>query len=328
MSYLFKISGVALAVGMSVTACSGAGGRGVLGPSEPIVAPLARLPVELKPGAAERGYHGRSWMNPKAKAGALLYLSDLGTNDVYVYSWPQLDLVGMLTGLYGPAGECADRNGNVWIVNLFASDVVEYAHGGTTPIATLADPGQYPIACAVSKGGELAVANSQSASGGAGSVTIYPGEAGSGMNYPDSNTYVDFVGYDGARLFVDGSVFSSGVVSLQVLKNGAYEPFAVRGASLGYTGDVMGRGNVLVVGDQTGPSGYPLLRRINKKGLVIGGTVLLSGSCEQFTISGKMLICPDSSNANVSIYDYPAGGAATQAIVGSFSSPFGSAISQ
>ena len=99
-------------------------------------------------------------MEPDAKRGRLLYLSDAGTNDVVVYRYPSLVEAGVLTGFDEPQGECVDKAGNVWITNSLVSNVLEYAHGGTTAIATLSDRGQYPVGCSVDeKSGTLAVSN-------------------------------------------------------------------------------------------------------------------------------------------------------------------------
>ena len=80
-----------------------------------------------------------------AKSQGLLYVSSYRTDDVYVFSYPRGRLVGTLAGFNGPDGECVDSAGNVWITNTLQSQQVEYAHGGTTSIATLNDPGEYPF---------------------------------------------------------------------------------------------------------------------------------------------------------------------------------------
>ncbi len=87
-------------------------------------------------------------VDPRAKSGKLLYISDAGTNDEVVYRYPSGVEPGVLTGFDGPQGECVDKAGNVWIANTLKSNLLEYAHGGTTPIAALRDPGQYPAGCA------------------------------------------------------------------------------------------------------------------------------------------------------------------------------------
>jgi len=119
---------------------------------------------------------GRSWMAPGAETQDLLYISDEGTNDVYVYSWPQLKLVGTLTGFSYPQGECVDTKGDVFVVNGRAqSQVVEFLHGGTKPIATLSDNySNHPSGCAVDPTTEnLAVTNLETGNKGDGNVIIY-----------------------------------------------------------------------------------------------------------------------------------------------------------
>ena len=60
-----------------------------------------------------------------------------------------------MTGFNDASGACSDANGNVWITNAFQDSyaggtLVEYAHGGTAPIATLEDQGYFvPVACSV-----------------------------------------------------------------------------------------------------------------------------------------------------------------------------------
>src|ERR1700722_2239249 len=128
--------------------------------------------ASLNAASAARGEHG-SWMKPSAKGKSLVYVSSVLSNDVYVYSYSTQQLVGTLTGFTTPYGLCSDKKGNVWIVNDGASQLVEYAHGGTSPLATLSDSGEYPEGCAVDpQTGNLAVTNFYSQSGG-GSVAIY-----------------------------------------------------------------------------------------------------------------------------------------------------------
>jgi hypothetical protein len=105
---------------------------------------------------ATQADRGTSWMLPEAKGEDLLYVAALpdGPNgSVYVYSYPQGRLLGTLTGFVEPRGECADSAGDVFIVayanqSMSSSTIYEYAHGGTTPIATLSDP-DVAVGCAV-----------------------------------------------------------------------------------------------------------------------------------------------------------------------------------
>jgi hypothetical protein len=196
-----KFGSIALGAAL-LSACASNGSQGF--------APAAGMPsaasFNLKPGSVARPDRGRSWMKAAAKTSALLYVSDAETYDVYAYSWPQMQLVGTLTGFNGPSGECVDKAGDLWVVNTYASQAIEYAHGGTTPIATLNVTGEYPYSCAVNNAtGDLAVGNIESTTGGAGSVTVFAGATGSGTNYAEKNAYVSFVAYQKDALYVDGS---------------------------------------------------------------------------------------------------------------------------
>ena len=91
------------------------------------------LPLHHRPSP------GRSWMSPDAaKTKDLLYVSNLNSGTVNVYSYPDDKQVGTIKGNYdGPDGICVDKKNDIWVVNNSDASLVEYKHGGTTPIATL-----------------------------------------------------------------------------------------------------------------------------------------------------------------------------------------------
>jgi hypothetical protein len=84
----------------------------------------------------------------------------------------------------------------------------------------------------------------------------------------------------------------------------------------------------LNAGDQFVSPGNSAIYQLSKSGDVTGTTPLSSGACGQYAIDGKLVACPNNSGKNVSIYAYPAGGAATQTISGSFEDPFAAVISK
>lgn len=88
--------------------------------------------------AAAHAAHPRSWMLPVAKNDNLLYVSDGFYRQTYVYTYPKTKPVGTLDGVAG--GMCPDKDGNVWITNSAGNTIDKYAHGGTTPIASLRVP--------------------------------------------------------------------------------------------------------------------------------------------------------------------------------------------
>ena len=97
-------------------------------------------------------------MDAKFKKQTLLYVSNTnGVVNVYEY-WTH-KLVGVLTKFTQPAGSCADKGGDVYIVDYQAQTISEYAHGGKKPIDVINDS-YYPYACSVDRTtGDLAVAN-------------------------------------------------------------------------------------------------------------------------------------------------------------------------
>ncbi len=165
--------------------------------------------IPQSPATVVRAEGGRSWMLPEAKGKDLLYVAGFQSNDVYVYTYPKFKLVGTLTGFDGPAYPCPDRNGNVWIPNYYAADIVEYAHGGVSPIATLSDPNVSPQNCSVDPTtGNLAVVG-YGESSTSGSIVVYAGAKGPPQVYPVDFTVTSFCRYDDkGNLFVDGFGFS------------------------------------------------------------------------------------------------------------------------
>lgn len=155
---------------------------------------------------------------PSAPAGLLAPLSQNGapsvrvpTDEHLIYiagtpaavvSYKTGQLVGELDVGFAES-VCADSAGNVFFTG--GSGVVEYAHGGTTPIATLSLPGYSPasIGCAVDPtSGNLAVTFSTAS--GSGNVAIFPNEQGTPQVY-QSGFDSQFCGYDAqGNLFVDG----------------------------------------------------------------------------------------------------------------------------
>jgi len=144
----------------------------------------------------------------------LLYISDWATDDVYVYTYPNFVLQGQLTGFSKPYGQCVDADGNVWIANYGGSTIVEYAHGVSTPTATLTTDGS-PIGCAVSKTGNLAVADFSTPSG-PGNIEVFTNETGTPAEY--SNASCDNLwppGYDNkGNLWVFGTGSSTNLCEL------------------------------------------------------------------------------------------------------------------
>ncbi len=270
----------------------------------------------------------RAWIASQAKSGDLLYLSNVSTNFVDVFSYPRLRLVGKLTRFGAPRSECVDRKGDVWIADVQGYDVIEYPHGGTKPIVALSTPGA-PQGCSVDpRSGDVAV------TGGVGGVILAVYHQTKHGKWLDPKEYTDaslrrvaFCGYDAqGNLFLDGAD-KSGTFHLAELP---HHSTALVDISVNQTvakpGQVQWDGSALAIGD-TGvtPSVIYQFSVSGSTATRIGSTTLdQTKSVRQFWIDGSRVIGPDF-DAEVGVWNYPAGGSPVKRI-GSVRG-YGSAIS-
>lgn len=312
----------------------------------------ARLAYVDKSGAAQTGAvamhpdHNRSWMAPGATTKGLLYISNYYTDDVLVFSYPQDKLAGTLTGLEGPDGLCADKKGDVWIVNNnlsdYGEDAVEYKHGGTKPIATLEIDAGFAVTCSVDPTtGNLAATTIESYGSGPGSVAIFAHAKGSPKLYytiPDMETMY-FCAYDDkGNLFVDGEKgLEGGGFEFAELPKGKtkFTNIALKGATINYPGSVGCDGKYVTVGDQEYPytderDQSAIYQTTGAGGKIVGVTVLTgSDDVEEYVIDGKTVIGPDVYFNDVGFYKYPAGGKPTKTFKSEYlNGPHGAALSQ
>jgi hypothetical protein len=285
------------------------------GKSEP---PLSTPAVPAQARAiVTQADRGGSWMLAKASSDDLLYVSTDGPK-VFVLSYPAGDLVGVLYGFNGAAGECVDSSGDVWITDEVASEIVEYAHGGTTRKATLGDSAYYPQGCAVDpSSGNLAVTN-YSGFQGTGDLLVYRKAQGKPQHLtdPDFSNYY-FCAYDGlGNLFVDGT-------------GGSYSRYAVlrRGSTklqtialdedLYVSGAVQWDGKYIVLGGSNGSD--PVLDQTTGfKGHVVKSIDLDDGRLLNFAIQGDTVISGDCCRRGLSLWKYPQGGTPVGHIAGKF----------
>ncbi len=151
--HLQRLSRYAAALCVAATMLAGCGG------SQPLIG---------NPGAAPQGRaitqqaaQGKSWMLPEAKRDDLLYATD-NAGFVHVFSYPAGKEVGTIVVAGDPLGACVDRAGNVWVARFRMTSVVEYAHGGTSPIGDVGTYPNNPWGCAVDPTtGNLAVTTTE-----------------------------------------------------------------------------------------------------------------------------------------------------------------------
>jgi DNA-binding beta-propeller fold protein YncE len=305
----------ALAAAALLTGCAGNSLQ-----SPPVASPAAR---SLAAGA--------SWMDPDAKKGALLYASDSAADVVKVFSYPRGKLVGTLTGFQTPQGMCVDKVGHVFITNSGAAQILKYAHGGTTPVATIADPNEHPIGCAISPvNGDLAATNIFDDTYSNGSLSVYRRARGTPKNYTDPQMIADyFCGYDAkGNLFVDGTKPASFAFAFAELPRGGKSLQNVTlSQTIGGPGGVQWDGEYVAIADQEAPVIYQFTVS-GSVGTKVGETQTHGSSdVVQFFIEGNTVVGPNATSGQVMYWPYPAGGEQTKIISG-FGVLIGTAISE
>ena len=292
-----------------------------------------------QPNFAQPRRPEHSWMRPGASSGDLMYVADTKDNDVDVYTYPEGTLTGMLTGFEGLAYLCVDGKGDIFIPNYGAAKILEYAHGGTSPIKTLNDPRAMPYSCTVDpKTGNLAVANYLLEDGTSGNVVIYrhaKGKPQAYLLYDLLNEY--FCAYDDTGdLFVEGGgpIGGSGYFALEELPRGArlFSPVTLQNVP-SYPNGLQWSGNYLAIGTGTlaGPSsGDTYVYHVHVRdffGKTIETTRLKEkGPTANFFIDGStILVSGGEVQPNVAFFPYPAGGASSQMV--KQTSPYGVVVS-
>lgn len=267
------------------------------------------------PAPPVRASVGKSWIVRKASAGDLLYVADNG-GGVIIYAYrPQIKYVGYLSSPQNAEGECVDKAQDIFITDS-ADEILEYAHGGTSPIAVLNDPYETPLNCAVDPiTGNLAVVG-YPLEGGSYGVAIYKHARGKPTFYADAGFGDYECGYDNkGNLFIDGYVYS-GQMNFAELAKGqdTFENIALN-QSFHAAGGIQWDGQHLAVGDLYQAMIYQF-DISGRSGTEVGSISLEgSGTIWQFFIDGNKVIAPSTffeSSGSVSIYDYPAGGVAKQ----------------
>jgi hypothetical protein len=205
---------------------------------------------------------GKSWMRSDAGKQWLIYAPDnsSGTIDVYNFRVKAGKLYGQITGLVSPYGACVDAAGDVYVVDTATAEIYEYAHGGTTPIATATDAYGIPLGCSVDPTtGNVAVSNfSGPGSTGTGGVDVFAGGLGGRQtNYTNANLYHLYPpGYDPqGNLFVQATQYS-GAIEFAELPAGKKKFTLLTGLTISFPGSVQWDGSYLAVTDQNFASSY------------------------------------------------------------------------
>jgi len=307
-----------LATAIAATLLSGcAGAKSSLAPTNPI-APSKVTAQSRVPGSQTHR--------------DLLYVSSSANGNVAVYTFPRRQFVATLSNLNtNGSGECVDAAADVFITTYDqngASTIYEYAHGGTTPIATLADPGR-AWGCSVDPTtGNLAVSNSIDYSSsnpyaGHGDVALYTAAQGSPTMYYNSSSEfaaLAFCGYDGQGNLYLSAIDANNPGKGGLLRfSGGSNPFSVVSVSTPVYGAlaVQWDGAYVTLASTADAAGHgPVtVYRLSISGSVatVAGTTTIIGAQKgvQTWIQGQNIVGINGGNrhrGDVSSWRYPAGG--------------------
>lgn len=254
-------------------------------------------------------------MLPEAKHGDLLYVSYPSDGKVAVYTFPGAKLVGTLTGFSQPNFLCSDRSGNVWIPNSSANSIVEYAHGGSQPIATLTLPKGSPSDCSVDPlTGDLAVTGYNYSLDH--TFLVYPHAQGAPVKYRATFLPTGVAYDDRGNLFVAGR---AGLLALGELARGKHKVWTFSVPGYDFFGEVRWDGKYVDV------SAYEYIVRfaIDGKTAEPAGSVILDvgkyvgGYC----INGSNIVATNWLGSRTypwvaRVFNWPDGGSPTKTISG------------
>lgn len=314
-----------LAIYTAVALLAGCGGGSQLGPNQrqPNAAQTTMSLAHRVRAPEARPSPGRSWIAPDAKKSDLVYVSNFYSSSILVFTYPGGKYVGLISGGFAdPQGLCAAKSGNWWVVASGSDEVLEFAHGGTTPLKTLNVSGGEPAGCAVdSTSGNLAV----TILGGSG-VVVFIGGSGSGTTTSDGLTETYFTAYDDkGDLFADG--FAGSTPSLVELRKGRSKFVSITlSPSIGFPGPLQWYANYLALGDQE-TSGIDHFAIHGRKAKEIGVTQLSGGDIDAFWIQKPDVAAADAGNDNAAIWKYPSGGSPIKVLKGPFDLPIGITVS-
>src|SRR5579862_8586028 len=246
-------------------------------------------------------------------SGALIYATG-GCGGTCVLSYPQGKVVAQLSQ-YGGA-PCSDAAGNVFIPTV--GQVVEYQHGGTTPIATLSLPsksaGTYN--CSVDPNTNNLAVTSLADSGLY--VAVFANESGTPTLYSPRIDGV-YCGYDNAgNLFGSGNT-SKGFPAISELARGqsTFTPLSINGSLGAAAGQVQWDGSYITWQGRAIDREPASISRLTISGstATVVSTTSLKGKVNRSTLSwiysGRVLMPYSTSRvrfSKIAIWPYPQGG--------------------
>jgi len=249
--------------------------------------------------------------------GDLVYL--MTAKGIVILTYPNWSIVATIPGYRTWYFVCADpHNGNVFALAPDKEEIDEYAHGGTTPIATLTVPAGYEDlgGCSIDPTtGNLALLAADSRLHSA--VLVYPPGEGTPTVYSDKKLGLSALAYDNAGNLFATAEDRNRFARIAELKAGHTEFTTIKSDVNEYPRHVQWDGRYLVFQTANGRGGgstvYQLV--INGKTATLVKTIHLNNcNDENFWIDGSSLISvyypPKRANyrQGIATWNYPAGG--------------------
>jgi hypothetical protein len=186
-------------------------------------APVSGTNSPAIPSASTHAAFGHAWMQPQAARSNLAYVADYESNALFVFTYKQNAMIfsGYIPLGSSPVAECVDKAQDVWVVTS-SHLLLEFAHGGTTPIGSIGAPALFANGCSVDAAtGNLAVAGADFNTGTVGAVFLYKKAKGQPVIIGDPAYELSDCAYDGkGNLYADRDVNNTDL-SLDVLPKGA-----------------------------------------------------------------------------------------------------------
>lgn len=309
-----------------------------------LVALLADCAGPLQTMPARAGVSASAMSPAASKQSTLLYVSNVSNVTVYTYNnGSGINQVGTLTGFTSPGGMCTDNAGNVWITDYYSRKVYEYAHGGSTPIATITQHLGYPYACVVDAAtGNLAVSyeHPNGHFRDYAEVLVFAPGSKSGVSYGPKNGFYRayFLMYDGqSNLFATGVACGSygcaraGYIHLFKLARGQSTFRPVLGARQSAASAIVWVDPFFLMGTgHSGNGGAQALKvQVNGDRATVIGTVPFAQTflTYGFARRAKLVIVPDFAANAVQIY-HLLDGSFFSSFTEGLNQPFSAVVSQ
>lgn len=259
----------------------------------------------------------------------LVYVTNL--HEVRVYTYQHARYLYSLKGFGSAAGACADKAGDVFITDVGNDQILEYAHGGKTPIVRLEGTSIDPFGCSVDPTtGNLAVASlGPGSSFSNGNVAVYPKARGTPKIYTDSNFNVYFFcAYDDkGNLYIDGRNLGSEFEFAELPKGKGKFMNVTLKHNIGFPASLQWDGKYVAVGDENSNTIYKFA--ISGSLGMLKGAAHLVGAKQvvAWWIHRSTVIVSDDGNNTLGYWPYPAGGGAIRLITKNLSFPRGATVS-